>query len=119
MLENGRYVPDDYLRLRQVSGSDELLQRVLMKLKAPRGAFHPLPDYGSRLYSLFAVKAGKRHSAARDFVQEALSDEKGLELESLELSYPDRDDMRITAVFSYDNGKMLFVETGIEVGYGN
>ena len=82
-LENGGYVPARYLDLATVSGAEELAQRIVMKLTARRGGFAPLPDYGSRLYALGAVKAGQREAAARQYIAEALSGETGVALTEL------------------------------------
>ena len=60
-----------------------------MKLTARRGGFAVLPEYGSRLLTLLRVKPSERNSAARQIVAEALADEPGLSLDSLELSEPD------------------------------
>lgn len=112
-LEDGKYVPSKFLGLEQVRGTDELLQRIIMKLKARRGSFYPLPEYGSRLHTLSSVKPALRETAARQFVQEALSDEPGLNLDSLEVAYLDGDGINIAAVFSYDGDTRLFVDTRI------
>lgn len=75
-LENGRYVPADTGGLEEVSGTRELAQRLAMKLAARRGGFAPLPDYGSRLYTLTAsARPSERAAAARQLAAEALADE--------------------------------------------
>ncbi len=112
-LEDGRYVPTGHMALERVSGAEELLQRVIMKLRVPRGSFYPRPDYGSRLHRLYSVKAAMRESFARQFIQEALADETGLALDFLEISYLAEDEMSISAVFTYDGGVTLSVETRI------
>ena len=74
-LENGRYVPGAAGGLETVSGREETLQRILMRLQAKKGAFPPLPDYGSRLHTLGTVKPSAREAAAKQFVFEALEGE--------------------------------------------
>lgn len=112
-LENGSYVPSKLLGLDRVEGAEEVLQRVIMKLKAQKGAFFPLPDYGSRLYTLFSIKPNMRETAAKQFVQEALADEAELEMDSLEISYGDDGELRIAASFTYGGDVQLFVDTEI------
>ena len=74
-LINGDYVPDGMGGLQKVTGSEELLQRVLFKLQARRGGFAPFHDLGSRLYLLGREKASGRQSAAEQYIKEALSGE--------------------------------------------
>ena len=85
-----------------VSGADELAQRVEMKLRARRGGFPLMPNFGSRLYSLSTVKPSDREAAARQFVAEALSDEPGLTLEELNISF-NNDTMLLDMQFSYSD----------------
>lgn len=74
-LENGRYLPAAG-GLAEVSGAEELAQRVTMKLCARRGKFYLMPDYGSRLYTLInGTRPADREAAVRTFVAEALKDE--------------------------------------------
>ena len=84
-LENGRYVPAGQGALAHVSGMEELRQRILMKLKARRGGFSAMPEYGSRLYLLGRVRPAEREGAAAQYVAEALADEPELQLETLSL----------------------------------
>lgn len=79
-LKNGRYVPDRHQGFGRVSQTDELAQRLTMKLTARRGEFLPLPDYGSRLYTLHKLKPSQRETAARQFIIEAIADEPEVEL---------------------------------------
>lgn len=74
-LKNGAYVPDGAGGFVRVSGGEALLERVLFRLKARRGAFALLPEMGSRLYALPRVPAASRQSAAEQAVAEALADE--------------------------------------------
>jgi len=88
-LMDGRYAASPVGGLATVRGSEELAQRVVMKLTARRGGFAILPKYGSRLHSLLRVRASERNTACRQFVAEALSDERDLTLDSLELGEVD------------------------------
>ncbi|MDO4749586.1 MAG: hypothetical protein Q4A39_01960 [Eubacteriales bacterium] len=85
-LSLGQYVPSEHAGLETLSGQEELIQRVLMKLQAPRGAFPPLPDYGSRLYLLHREKPSHRNTAALLFAAEALEEEDSVTVESAEVS---------------------------------
>jgi phage baseplate assembly protein W len=111
-LENGSYVPGGARGLEQVDGAEELLQRIEMKLRTKRGSFYPLPEYGSRLYTLHSIKPSLRENAAKQFILEALADEPQLALESLDLGTKGDGEMRLDAVFSYD-GERLSVSTGV------
>ena len=86
-LEGGRYTAAKTGGLETVTGTDELAQRLLMKLTARRGGFAPMPSYGSRLYTLAgAVKPKERLTAARQFVAEALEEESGVEVNGIEIT---------------------------------
>ena len=74
-LSSGDYVPDGTGCLRTVAGRDALIQRAVMRLTARRGGFLPLPEYGSRLYTLHRLKPSERGAAARQFALDALEDE--------------------------------------------
>lgn len=109
-LEDGRYVPGRYQGFDRVEGIQELLQRILMKLRTRRGAFLPMSDYGSRLHTLSSVKPSLREAAAKQFVLEALTDEKGLELQELTL-YSQEDEIRLELSFFYNGNINFTVET--------
>ncbi len=111
-LEQGNYVPGE-VGLEQVSGIEELAQRVLMRLTAPRGSFALLPNYGSRLSMLPGIRPSHRESAALQFVAEALEEEVGLKLRSVELLAPDGEEAgRLLVQLEYQ-GKPLQIEAGI------
>lgn len=74
-LQNGAYLMNAAGGFQTVSGNEELVQRALMRLTARRGGFYPLPDYGSRLYTLCRMKPSERSAAARQFAVEALASE--------------------------------------------
>ena len=89
-LDNGEYVLDDLGATRRVTGDEEVLQRVTMRLQARRGTFSPDRTYGSRLWTLGRLPKSQRPGAARQFAAEALSDEKDVEL--LNVSYVETGD---------------------------
>lgn len=82
-LRSGAYVLSAAGLPETVRGAEEILQRALMRLSARRGSFAPAPDYGSRLYTLGALKPSQRPAAARLFVSEALAGEKGVGIEDV------------------------------------
>lgn len=77
-VTGGNYSAAEKGGLCTVSGQEETIQRIMMRLGARRGGFLPMPDFGSRLHSLLGMKAGDRAAAARQFVHEALEDEDAL-----------------------------------------
>ena len=87
-LKNGDYVKTVYHDLEEISGAEETAQRIMMRLKARRGGFALLPEYGSRLYTLPGRRPGERLSCARQYVAEALKDENVL-LEELAVNEGD------------------------------
>lgn len=112
-LTNGKYILGSYHTLEQISEIEEVLQRVTMKLKARRGAFIPLPEYGSRLHLLCGEKPSNRDSAARQYVSEALADEKELVLNSLELVSDTDGEAKISLLFTYKGEYTVAVEAAI------
>ena len=60
MIRDGDYVPDGVGGLKRVSGREALLQRVLFKLTARRGAFPFREELGSRLSRLPRLPASQR-----------------------------------------------------------
>ena len=88
-----------------VSGREETLQRVLMRLSAWRGGFFPLPEYGSALHRLGRVKPSRRAAAARQMVYEALLDEPEAAVE--DVTYEDMGGGcgRVTVVLRLDGGE--------------
>ncbi|PKM72476.1 MAG: hypothetical protein CVU91_08780 [Firmicutes bacterium HGW-Firmicutes-16] len=112
-LTDGKYTLGAYLAPLELEELDELLQRVLMKLKVQRGTFLPLPDYGSRLYQLSRTKPSNRETAARQYVLEALADETELELSALELLQKADGEATLLLTFTYKSEYTVTVETEI------
>ena len=84
-LSDGKYTALSRGGLESVSGSEELKQRIEMKISARRGGFMLMPEFGSRLYLLPAVKPMQRKAAAEQYIAEALAGEDGLSIEDVEL----------------------------------
>lgn len=93
-LKNGNYMPRQGGGFSTVDGQQETIQRIMMRLQAHRGGFYPLPDFGSRLYTLIGMKRSDRHAAARQFVYEALEKEKA-EILQVECSELDGDVLQV------------------------
>ena len=74
-MTQGDFVPDGMGNFCRLEGSRALVQRVLFKLTARRGAFPFLPRLGSRLHTLGREKASARQALCLQYVQEALEDE--------------------------------------------
>ena len=85
-LVQGDYVPDGIGGLTVLSGSQEVLARVLYRLTARRGALPFLPGLGSQLYRLGREKPSARQALAAQYVAEALQEESGLSVQSVELA---------------------------------
>jgi hypothetical protein len=104
-FRDGDYVPNVWGGFETVSGADELMQRLLFKLTARRGAFPFLPELGSRLYLLAREKPSTRKSAAEMYVREALSDESDITLLNLELT-EDGDGFLLKMSFEYEGEEL-------------
>ena len=108
-LQNGDYVPDGTGGLRRLEGSEALLQRVLFRLKARRGSFPFLETMGSRLWRLGGLPARERPAAAKQYAAEALAEESGLQVTSVELTGGE-----LTVELAYQ-GEPLAVTLGLDV----
>lgn len=71
-IRNGDYLPDGLGGFQQTGENDRLLAMALFLLTARRGRFSPLPEVGSRLYSLGREKPSRWESVAVTYAQEAL-----------------------------------------------
>ncbi len=86
MLRDGDYVRASGGGLKTVTGTEELLQRVLFQLSARRGSFPLLPEVGSRLWKLSGAPVARRADLAREYVAEALAGERDLEVTGVTLT---------------------------------
>lgn len=83
-LKDGDYIPDGSGSFCTVSDKEALLERVLFRLTARRGAFPFLPQLGSQLYRLAQEKTSRRAALAKQYVEEALAEEAGLSVQDVE-----------------------------------
>lgn len=106
----------DYRRrsggLETVDGSEALLQRVLFKLTARRGAFPFRETLGSRLWQLGRVPASQRKAAAMQYTAEALRGE-GLTVEDVALQERSDGAIAMTAALRDGGGESLSVTVDI------
>ena len=99
-LREGDYVADGVGGLRRVRGREALLQRVLFRLCARRGAFPFWESLGSRLWELGRVPGPERRAAARQYVTEALAEEP-VTVEDVELELAPEGTAAVTARLRY------------------
>ena len=78
ILQDKDYVRNESGGFARAVGEEELLQRVLFRLTARRGAFPLLPTLGSRIYLLPRYKFSQWEALTRQFAAEALADEPEL-----------------------------------------
>ena len=102
-LRDGEYVPDGNGGYERAKGYEELLERALFRLSARRGGFAPMPEVGSRLYTLIKLKRSEREMAAKQFAAEALY---GLDLGIGDVNVSETDDGLNVRFWLYsgDNG---------------
>lgn len=113
-LNNGEYAVRANA-IETVDGNEELAQRIMMKLTAHRGKFWPRPDYGSRLFTLVnGERPSNRESAVRQYVAEALSDEKDVELKNVSITGTASDAVFIKLTFACTDGSF-----SVEIGGTN
>ena len=111
ILKNGDYVLREGGGFARAVGEEELLQRVLFKLTARRGAFPLLPMLGSRLYLLPRYKASQWETIARQFAVEALADEPDLSVTGVTVTRTE-DRIRLDVELKYLGGSF---EATVEV----
>ncbi|MBQ3557443.1 MAG: hypothetical protein IJA11_06570 [Oscillospiraceae bacterium] len=75
-MKDGDLIPNGAGGFELVHGEQALLQRVLFKLTARRGAFPFLPELGSKLHTLCREKPGARRSLCAQYVAQALEGEE-------------------------------------------
>ncbi|MDR3208200.1 MAG: hypothetical protein LBT60_07740 [Oscillospiraceae bacterium] len=95
-LKNGDYRPDGLGSFETVTGPEALLQRALLRLAARRGCLPWLPELGSRLHTLSAVRPAEREGAALAYAAEALAPEPEVRVDGVSLSQPEEGRLRVT-----------------------
>jgi phage gp46-like protein len=112
LLKDGDYVPDSQGALSTLSGSGEVLQRVLLKLTARRGGFPLLPELGSQLYQLLRHSPAQREAQAKQYIQEALADETDLSITGVALTPMSEDALHIAVTMDWQ-GETLTAELDV------
>ena len=112
-FEAGKYVRGACGGFETVAGRDELLQRALMRLSARRGGFFPMPDFGSELHTLFAMKKSQRAAAARRMVYEALAPEKQIQVRDVEYTESGDGTARVSAALALADGGSARLDVSI------
>jgi len=115
-LTQGDYVPDGMGSLTALGGGEEVLARVLYRLTARRGGLPFLPELGSRLYQLCREKPSAQKALAAQYVAEALQEETGLSVRSVELC-PQGEGARLTVYLDWQ-GEELIVQMPLELAAG-
>lgn len=105
MIRNGDYVSDGAAGLCHAQGQEALLQRVLFRLQARRGMLPFWETLGSRLWQLGQLPVSARQSAAKQYVTEALSEERGLHVEDVVL-VQDGEGGALNVELSYEGEKL-------------
>ncbi len=85
-LKNGDYVPDGAGGVERCAGAEEVLSRVLFRLTARRGALPFLPELGSQLYRVLREKPSARLAAAKQYVAQALEEERDVSVTDVALT---------------------------------
>jgi len=85
VMRDGDYILDGQGGQELALDTQAVVQRVLFRLQARRGALPFLPELGSQLYRVMGEKPSARLGAARQYVAQALAQEPvrvtGVELE--------------------------------------
>ena len=110
-LEQGDQVPDGAGDFVRVQGAQALLQRVLFRLSAKRGAFPFLPRLGSQLHRLARESAGDRQALCEQYVRQALEDE---DVTVTEVVYSSQGETGQAAVYLEWQGEPLEVTVPLE-----
>lgn len=84
-IANGDFLLDDRGRPLAITGMQEILQRILIRLTVKKGSFIFDPDLGSNLYTLKTSGLSAKGDALK-LVREALQDMKGISVENVSLT---------------------------------
>lgn len=111
LLDNGDQVPNGAGGFRRAEGRQALLQRVLFKLSARRGALPFLPRLGSELYRLGREKASARQALCLQYARQALEEE---DVEVTGAAYTEEDGQAYVRVSLTWRGEAL--EAAVQLG---
>ena len=112
LMRQGDYVSDGRGGLVELDGAEAVLQRVLFRLRAHRGAMPFLPELGSRLYLLYREKPSQWQSAAEQAVAQALEPEPEVFVEGVALEQQAEGRLGLTVELSW-RGQPLKAEIAL------
>lgn len=102
-MKDGDLVPNGAGGFATVQGEQAMLQRVLFKLQARRGAFPFLPELGSKLHTLYREKASARQGLCAQYVAQAL---EGEDVTVTEVAYAEKAGRaQVTVHLEWENGR--------------
>jgi len=110
MLRQGDYVPSEYGGLTRLDGAQAVVERVLFRLQARRGALPFLPQLGSQLHLLLREKHSQRQALALRYVAQALEEEQNIKVDRVELEELEENRLLLRVYLDWQ-GTALQVET--------
>lgn len=110
-LKNGDYVPDGAGGFVRCTGAEGVLAEALYRLTCRRGSFPPLPEMGSRMYTLLREKPGAVQAAARQWAIEALQS-MPVTVTDVAASFSGRELLEIRVALEYE-GERTILEVSI------
>ncbi|MFV0402139.1 MAG: hypothetical protein ACK5LX_16165 [Oscillospiraceae bacterium] len=109
LLKDGTHAVDDRGIPVSVEGTDELIQRCMIRLGVRKGSFSCDSELGSELYRLGAIEGTAADREAFSYVQEALKPLGGVEVLSASCRLTASDTLAVTTELAID-GKRMQVE---------
>jgi len=94
-----------------ITGTEELLQQILIRLTVKKGGFTPDPELGSQLFRLANCPPAQLTSRAERYVREALSGMEGISVTRVEVNRLASRDNLTLAVWVNTADKTLEVTT--------
>ncbi|MBE6957047.1 MAG: hypothetical protein E7450_06305 [Ruminococcaceae bacterium] len=110
-MKDGDLVPDGAGGFVRLQGEAAVLQRVLFKLMARRGALPFLPELGSELHLLYREKPSARPSLCASYVAQAL---EGEDVTVTDVEYAEEGDVGQVTVHLNWQGKDSVVTARLE-----
>jgi len=88
-----------------IGGVREVLQQAMIRLTVQKGRFRLDPGLGSELYKLAGHGEATRNRMAAAYVQEALSDLRGVQVEDVTCRFRTPDVLVVVVGLSVDSGR--------------
>ena len=96
LLAGGDHSTDARGLPRRITGTQELIQRALIRLQVKKGSFALDPSLGSELHKLRRSGSETNNRLAMGYVQEALAPLQGVSVESVRCSLSGSEDLLVT-----------------------